>query len=66
MMNLRVVAPAVVGQFERAQDLQGLHALLAQPGAVEDGRGPGEVGVGEERLHGPTVTCGATPRTSEG
>ena len=50
-----VVAPAVLGELERPQDLQRLDPLLAQARGVQDlGRAP-EVRMGKERLHRSTL-----------
>ena len=60
----RVVGPAVVGQLERPQDLQGLHPLLAQPRGVQQPGALGEVGHRQEGLHRRPVSVSRRARRS--
>ena len=64
----RVPLPAVGRPGERAQHLQRLDALLAEPLRVERGGALGEVGVGQEGLHAPQrlPRTSVTTRTSDG
>ncbi|MFC5043807.1 hypothetical protein [Ornithinimicrobium kibberense] len=57
-----MVDPAVVRQLQGAQDLQGLHPLLAQPGVVEQPGALVEARVGQEGLHRTILLDGATGR----
>ena len=57
-----MVLPGVRRPGERAQDLVGLHPLLAEARSVEDGGAGAEVGVGQERLHGSALPSRFTLR----
>jgi hypothetical protein len=53
----RVVGPSVAGPGQCAYHLDRLHTLLAEPLAVQNARRALEVGVGQERLHSPSLPC---------
>lgn len=47
-----MILPAIIWRGQRKQDLLRLHALFAQPRAIEAREGLGEVRIREECLHG--------------